>query len=228
MLDLVIARENQRISVANIGPGDYISDHCEVNCRLNILKPSYTRVTKEFSSVKNLDIKEMGDDIDTLLEQIISSDNIEELSIKYQEGLDSLVDKFMPLKKLVVTIHHKYPWFSEEISHLKKALRLLERRLCKDKTIENWTEYKNLRNMYNHRLRVAKRIRLSKMVHECGNDIGQLYRIIDSVTGRNMENLMPSNISREELKEKFADFFLDKIVRLRNELSEVDLYEPSW
>ena len=39
---------------------------------------------------------------------------------------------------------------------------------------------------------------------------------------------MPGNISMEELIEKFADFFLDKIVRLRNELSEVNLYEPLW
>ena len=39
---------------------------------------------------------------------------------------------------------------------------------------------------------------------------------------------MPGNISMEELTEKFADFFLDKIVRLRNDLSEVDLYEPLW
>ena len=38
---------------------------------------------------------------------------------------------------------------------------------------------------------------------------------------------MPSNIPMEELMEKFADFFLDKIVRLRKELSEIDLYEPS-
>ena len=39
---------------------------------------------------------------------------------------------------------------------------------------------------------------------------------------------MPGNISTEELTERFADFLLDKIVRLRNELSEVDLYEPLW
>ena len=121
-LDLIIVRENRRISATNIGQGDYISDHCEVSCRLNILKPSYTRITKEFRSVKNLDIKEMGKNIDTLSDKIISSDDIEELSIKYQEGLDSLVEKFMPLKKSVVMICHKYPWFSEEILHLKKAL----------------------------------------------------------------------------------------------------------
>ena len=66
------------------------------------------------------------------------------------------------------------------------------------------------------------------MVNECGNDIGQLYRIVNSVTGRNTDNPMPSNISMEELMEGFADFFLDKIVRLRNELSEVDIYEPLW
>ena len=64
----------------------------------------------------------MGNDIDTLLEQIVSSNDIEELSIKYQEGLDSLVEKFMPLKKSVLMICHKYPWFSEEISYLIKAL----------------------------------------------------------------------------------------------------------
>ena len=64
------------------------------------------------------------------------------------------------------------------------------------------------------------------MINECGNNIGQLYRIIDSVMGRKKDNPMPGNISMEELTEKFADFFLDKIVRLRNELSEVDLYEP--
>ena len=46
--------------------------------------------------------------------------------------------------------------------------------------------------------------------------------------GRNKDNPMPDNISTEELTEKFADFLLDKIVRLRNELGEVDLYEPLW
>ena len=51
----------------------------------------------------------MGSDIDTLSEQIISSYDIEDWSIKYQEGLDSLVEKFIPLKKSVVIIHHKYP-----------------------------------------------------------------------------------------------------------------------
>ena len=66
------------------------------------------------------------------------------------------------------------------------------------------------------------------MISECGNNIGQLYRIINSVMGRNKDNPMPGNISTEELTEKFADFFLDIIVRLRNELREVDLYEPSW
>ena len=105
---------------------------------------------------------------------------------------------------------------------------IVRKEMGKDKTIENWKEYKNLRNIYNHRLRVAKRFKLSKIINECGNNIGQLYRIIDSVTGRNKDNPMPSNISMEELMEKFADFFLDKIVRLRNELSEVDLYEPLW
>ena len=84
-LDLVIVRENQKISVTNIGPGDYISDHCEVICRLNILKPSYTRVTKEFKSVKNLDTKKMGNDIDTLSEQIILSFDIEDLSINIKK-----------------------------------------------------------------------------------------------------------------------------------------------
>ena len=64
------------------------------------------------------------------------------------------------------------------------------------------------------------------MINECGNNIGQLYRVIDSVTRRNKDNPMPGNISMEELTEKFADFFLDKIVRLRNELSEDVLYEP--
>ena len=75
---------------------------------------------------------------------------------------------------------------------------------------------------------MAKRFKLSKMINECRNNIGQLYRIIDSVTGRNKDNPVPSNISMEELTEKFAEFVLDKIVRLRNELSEVDLYEPLW
>ena len=105
---------------------------------------------------------------------------------------------------------------------------IIRRRWNKDKTTENWTEYKTLRNIYNHRLRAAKRFKLSKMINGCGNNIGQLYRIIDSVTGRNKDNPMPGNISMEELTEKLADFFLDKIVRLRNELSEVDLYEPLW
>ena len=40
------------------------------------------------------------------------------------------------------------------------------------------------------------------MINECGNNIGQLYRIIDSVTGRNKDNPMPGNISMEDSNRK--------------------------
>ena len=115
---------------------------------------------------------------------------------------------------VTITLHPKNPWFSDELNQIKRAMRSLERRWVRNKSDENWADYKELRNVYCKKLRHAKKTAISNKVQEIGTDAGKLYKLVNNVLGRKKYNLLPDGESYERLSEEFAEFFLDKISRL--------------
>ena len=51
--------------------------------------------------------------------------------------------------------------------------------------------------------------------------------MISNITGRTKVNPLPEAISDKELAAKFANFFYNKIVDIRNNLDVFDKYEPA-
>ena len=56
--------------------------------------------------------------------------------------------------------------------------------------------------------------------------IQKLYKLISDITGTTKVNPLPETISDKELADKFANFFYNKIVNVRNILDVFDKYEP--
>ena len=102
--------------------------------------------------------------------------------------LKQTLDAHIPEKMIAITLHPKNPWFSDEQNQLKRAMRSLERRWVRNKSDENWADYKELRNIYCKKLRHAKKTAISNKVQEIGSDARKLYKLVNNVLGRKKEN----------------------------------------
>ena len=65
-----------------------------------------------------------------------------------------------------------------------------------------------------------KKKTLSEKVIECGKDSKRLYALTKSMCGTKHQNPMPSKTGEREQADLFANYFHQKIVNIREALSE--------
>lgn len=87
--------------------------------------------------------------------------------------------------------------------------------------------YKNERNKLNKMLFAAKKQEISDKVIKCGKDTKKLYSLVNKLTGTKKSNPMPEGKSDAQLAEDFADFFIEKIMNIRQSLADKTLYNPT-
>ena len=61
----------------------------------------------------------------------------------------------------------------------------------------------------------------------CNEDTKKIYNLVNSFTGSIKTNPMPVDTSEESSAEKIADYFMGKIERMRDELKDVPVFQPS-
>ena len=63
-----------------------------------------------------------------------------------------------------------------------------------------------------------KRETISKKIEECGSDGRKLPQLVNHLTGHKPENPLLARNTDKELADEFADFFISKNVKMRQEL----------
>ena len=76
-------------------------------------------------------------------------------------------------------------------------------------------------------LYASKTSTYSKEIKDCRGDTKKLYKLVYNLMGTSQENLLPDNDNPEELANEFADFFMDKISKIRDSLADKTIYKPS-
>ena len=213
--------------LSNVSPGEYFLDYREVNVILSFLKPLLEHQTKSIWSKKCVNVEALKWDLEVKAIALCGVKDIDCLAAGYNEMLKQTLDAHQPEKMVAITLHPKNPWFSDELNQIKRNMRYLERRWVRNKSEENWADYKELRNMYCKILRHAKKIAISNKVHKIGTVAGKLYNLVNNVLGREKNNPLPDGESYERLSEEFVEFFLDKISRLRAKLDGILTYNPT-
>ena len=107
-----------------------ISDHFAVDCSLAIKKPPNAKLTVMTRKLCNIDSDSLCTDIRSSSLYNSRSLNLSELCDQYSSVLSSILDKHAPLRKRVITIRPRAPWYSEEIKEQKVTCRRLEGRWC--------------------------------------------------------------------------------------------------
>ena len=126
-----------------------------------------------------------------------------------------------PVKEITITSRIQTPWFDSELNELKQKVRQLERKWTKYRLESCWEAYKINQNAYYCLIRKKKKQFISDSIEQCGKDTKKLYKLVNALMGNNTENPMPKAKSDEELAQPFADFFLEKIQKIRKMFQDI-------
>ena len=94
---------------------------------------------------------------------------------------------------------------------------MAEKRWIKSKNHEDLLEYKHINTIYKKCLHHAKKTHILYKWNDKKNKTRNLYNILRSLTKQKEENPMPPTESPSDIPNIFADFFLNKIQKIREQ-----------
>ena len=224
ILDLVMAEPLGKIKVRSCTPGPFFSDHCAVNFTISVTKQNMERKEITFHLIKDIDYE--------IFAKGLHLDNIQESELdsmveSFNNRLQTTLDSHAPEIRKIITTRPKNLWFTPELKLQKQAVRCREKAWRKYKEQHHWQALQTKCNKYKSLLKSIKRKTLTERVDECRHDTKSLYTLVANLTSTKSENPLPSNHSDEDMANMFADFFMEKIEKIRSSLDDHPKYETS-
>ena len=110
------------------------------------------------------------------------------------------------------------PWYSDEIRKEKSKRRKLERKWRTTRLTIDRQIYAEQCNTVNSLISSSKKKYYSSIIADHKSDQKVLFSSFDKMLNRKPEKLLPHSETSNELANKFADFFAEKIARIRNNM----------
>ena len=83
-----------------------------------------------------------------------------------------------------------------------------------------WIALDRERKKYRETPLEAKTASYSEQVKDCRSDTKGLYKMVNTLMGTSSNNPLPSHTNDKDLAEEYADFFMDKIQKIRDNLTD--------
>ena len=218
-LDLLFSEVISGIKIVNCKPTSYISNHCAMVCRTSIPKSELVSKTITYRNLESLDIEELASQFKYHLNQTMADDEYSEFVLRFNNSLMNSLDDLAPQLTKTVTYRPKFPWFTEEVRQIKHRLHRREKLWRKYREPDLWKAYISVRHEYKELLNKMKMEVRSNKVKECGSDSQKLYALVNNLLGTKGSNPLPESNSDEDLAEEFAEFFLSKVLKIRDSLT---------
>ena len=220
-LDLVITRTDETAAL-DFGVFDpVISDHYLVSCSLALPKKAFERKEVNDRKLKSIELQELRDVIsDSPLVGTVdeAGHDLESLVVLYNTTLIGLLDKHAPLKMRTITIRPSAPWYTEDIREEKQKRRALERRCRRIALTVDRQRFVDQCQVVNESILEAKTAYYSRIIDENQYDPKRLFSIFDKLLHGKSEPKLPDSMDDESLANAFADYFIEKITTIREEL----------
>ena len=133
----------------------------------------------------------------------------------------------MPYNKKIKTIreHEKSKWFNNELRAAKKCRRHMEDKWKRNKTAENWNNYKQVRNKYYTLVEENKKKYYNETFKKT-KDSKEIHKKLEELLGLKKEKVLPENpADHKTLANEFVKFFENKVERICSELADEPFIE---
>ena len=170
-LDLVITQNNQEIELRSIRPGYFLSDHCFVCVEIVIARLDVQRRMLSYHKLKSINKPSFRNDLESICQDLLWIDDLNELAAQYNSRLLSLLDKHAPVTSKTLSVHLRVPWFNPTINYLKRDRRKAERAWRSDMlNLVSHSKFQAARNRYRYSLLAAKCSFFSDAIIEAEGD----------------------------------------------------------
>ena len=222
-LDLVITHQDRNL-IRNCKQDTLFSNHYLVTFDITTSLPKDNRTTISFRKIKDMDFTNFRYHIVRgFANADLKSLSVNETVNLYNTTLREAIDKFAPVKVKSVNPRKKVPWFSTNIRHEIQHCRKLERKWKLNKSDqEAYMEFYRQRRKVHNLMDMAERIFYRNKLQDNRNDFKTIYCICNGLLGRTRELPLPPCESKQELADRFANFFSSKIKKIHSILDETN------
>ena len=218
-LDLLITKKDDKQvnSIMVQDPG--ISDHSSITFCIRDKKPPPIKRTVTYRKVNAIDTAEFEKDISNIKGEIAISGNVSEAFALFNSKMTEAVDVHAPVITKSFTVRPNTQWYNENIRLAKVTKRRYERALKKSGLPEHHTRFKNQCKYINFLMKEAKQEFFSAQVIESTSDKKKLFEVAKKILNWKSDPVVPSSSSPDTLPNDFNDFFLNKIIKIRDALN---------
>lgn len=217
-LDLVITRSDENIIKDVYVSHMVISDHFPTCFKMYVEKPQPRKKVLSSRNLKGINMEAFKNDI---LDSNLFDENtdLEAIICQYENILSSTLDLHAPIKQRTIVIRPKAPWHTDEIVEQKKLRRRLERKWRSTRSFTDRTTYTDQCSVINKLIYSSKQKYYMDLIKEHSKDRKMLFRTIGKLLQSNTETLYPTRSDDLTLANDFADFFSEKIVKIKSDIA---------
>ena len=157
------------------------------------------------SNIRKSDFVSSSSDLDTVLD-------------RFNSNLRIAFDELAPVSSKDILIRPNSQWYNANLRQQKVIRRRLERKAKKSGKDEDRIAYRKQCIFVNSLCNELKTEFFSSKIVECGRDQKRLFRVAKSLLGWKNAVDLPSNISESSMPSVFNDFFINKILKIRNDI----------
>ena len=225
-LDCIITEKNSNL-VNNIQVyTPWISDHCLVAFNVSVQIPALCHKSITTRNWKSLNLDQLNSDImDADFGN--SSNSVSECVHHYDHTLHNLIDIHAPARNKTILPRPRAPWFTYDLSLEKRKKRRLERRYRNTGTTEDALLFKEQSARYCQLLSTSRETFYNSKIVENAGDQKALFSVVNKLLHRKSETQLPAYDNQNELTNRFANFFINKIRNIRCELGDALPYKES-
>ena len=219
-LDQVLTKSNND-NISNIHTTDGFSDHLSVSFTLNFLTLRFqNNATVSFRKYHKIDKEKMKADL--LASELINNPSKEPDTLykQYHSTLSTLIDKRAPLHTKHTKAKYIPRWVNDIVIAVKETKRLFERIWRRDKSTFNRSRYMQKVHQYNRICMQAKSQFLKAKIQDNHNNPQKLWRVLGNVLHRLPAKILPSIKPPQLLDDRFVEFFIEKIEKIRSTFSD--------
>ena len=220
ILDVVISKKHSQL-VESVSVSDQgISDHFVVKFNILDKKPSPVEKTVSYRDIKSIDLDKFKADIKNLPLLNQTSQSLSDIVTQYDHGLHSVLETHAPVVTKTYTIRPNTKWYNSNLRQSKVIKRRLERKWLKSGNLKDKEAYRKQCKLVHHLLYKARTDFYSQKILETNNDKKAFFKTAKGILNFKTDNSLPSDNADEPLPDRFGNYFMDKIVKIRSIILE--------
>ena len=227
-LDLVLTRSDSSI-VSDFETSDLNSDHNCILFNLDLGPKKQSSSQLRYRRTRSINLAKFKTDLNAYARTTAcdtpSVTYLNTLVNRYN-SLSDVLDKHAPLVTARAKDRSPTPWTRSDIKSAKREKRSAERKWRQTRNASHFEIFKEKRNAFNNLLKRIRSDDLSQKIQTNKGNSKALFKVINASLNRKQDSPLPHHDNDSALANEFAQFFDNKIQKLRSKLDSQETRDP--